>query len=544
MLLKNQTLIIKYTFIVIVFFQTITSVAQVWQPDLGDGYYKNPIIHADYSDPDILRVGEDFYMVASSFNSAPGLPILHSTDLIHWEIINHVFQRQMPDSTFSKPQHGNGAWAPSFRFHDGFYYIFYGDPDFGIYMSKTKDPSGKWLPPLLIKAAKGWIDPCPFWDEDGKAYLVHAFAGSRSSIKSVLVVNEMKPDGSELLDDGVLVFDGHQNHTTIEGPKFYKRNGYYYIFAPAGGVPTGWQTVLRSKNIYGPYEDKIVLHQGKTDINGPHQGGWVSLENGEYWFVHFQDKNAYGRIVHLQPMTWTDDNWCIIGKDEDGDGIGEPVDKFKKPNLKNNKGNTIPQTSDEFDANTLGLQWQWHANPFPTWGFPQGSKGKFRLYAHEIPGESNNLWAAGNLLLQKFPALEFSATTQVEFFPSDKENLTEKMGLLIMGIDYSYLALENQNGQMSLLQVVCKNAEKGGEEKVMKRISFNATSIYFKVTVKADGICQFSYSKDGKDFTDFGEKFTAKEGKWIGAKVGLFGTRSGKTNDSGYADFDFFRITD
>lgn len=163
--------------------------AQVWQPDLGNGYYQNPIIHADYSDPDIVRVGEDFYMTASSFNCSPGLPILHSKDLIHWGIVNYAFDRQLPDATFSTPQHGNGVWAPAIRYHDGFYYIFYGDPDFGIYMTKTTDPKSDWSVPQLIAEAKGWIDPCPLWDEDGKAYLVHAFAGSRASFKSVVFAN-------------------------------------------------------------------------------------------------------------------------------------------------------------------------------------------------------------------------------------------------------------------------------------------------------------------------------------------------------------------
>lgn len=532
---------LKYSFVFFSFFLVLEVVAQVWNPNLGNGFYKNPIIHADYSDPDVVKVGDDFYMTASSFNCAPGLPILHSTDLIHWEIINYAFQRQIPDSTFSKPQHGNGTWAPSIRFHDEWFYIFWGDPDFGIYMTKAKHPAGKWTTPHLVKAVKGWIDPSPLWDEDGKAYLVHAFAGSRASIKSVLIVHEMKPDGSALMDDGVLVYDGHDYHTTIEGPKFYKRNGYYYIFAPAGGVATGWQTVLRSKKVFGPYEIKTVMHQGKTDINGPHQGGWVELENGENWFIHFQDKGAYGRIVHLQPLTWKND-WCIIGDDKDGDGIGEPVANFRKPNLKNNKGITHPKTSDEFNENKIGFQWQWQANPHSTWAFPHGINGKLRIYATEIPDGFKNLWSIGNILLQKFPALEFSVTTKFEFFPAARKNPMEKIGLIVMGLDYSYLAIKNENGRLNLQQVICKNADQGSDEKVVKEVPFNSKIAYFKVQIEEGGICQFSYSKDGKKYVEFGEKFTAREGKWIGAKVGLFGWRKGKTNDSGYADFDWFRI--
>jgi beta-xylosidase len=209
-------------------------VSKVWVADNGDGTYKNPILYADYSDPDVIRSGDDFYLVASSFNAAPGLPILHSKDLVNWTIIGHVFKQQIPKDVFNKPQHGNGVWAPSIRYHEGEFFIFYPDPDFGIYMTKAKHPAGPWSEPLLIKEAKGWIDPCPLWDEDGKAYLVSALAASRSGVKSIIVVSRMSPDGTKLLDDGAMVFDGHDKHPTVEGPKFYKRNGYYYIFAPAG----------------------------------------------------------------------------------------------------------------------------------------------------------------------------------------------------------------------------------------------------------------------------------------------------------------------
>jgi beta-xylosidase len=298
----------------------------------SEGTYTNPIIDADYSDPDVIRVGDDFYLTASSFNCIPGLPILHSKDLVNWKIIGHALQEQPPRDVFARPQHGNGVWAPSIRFHNNHFYIFYGDPDFGIYMVKARNAAGPWSRPLLIRRARGWIDPAPFWDDDGNAYLVHAWANSRSGIKSILTINRMSPDGTKLLDDGKTVFDGRVNHPTIEGPKLYKRNGYYYIFAPAGGVATGWQTVLRSKNIYGPYEDRIVMDRGQTEINGPHQGGWVELRSGESWFVHFQDRGAYGRVVHLQPVKRADD-WPVIGVDVDGDGKGEPVAEHRKPNI-------------------------------------------------------------------------------------------------------------------------------------------------------------------------------------------------------------------
>lgn len=216
------------------------TISTVWVSDNRDGTYKNPVINADYSDPDVIRVGNDYYMVSSSFTHIPGLPILHSKDLVNWKIIGHALKKQPPYDVYDKVQHGAGVWAPSIRHHNNEFYIYYPDPDFGIYLIKSKDINGPWSEPVLVEAGKGLIDPCPLWDA-GKTYLVHAYAGSRAGIKSIIVVKEMNTDGTKTIGNSVLVYDGHELDLTIEGPKFYKRNGYYYIFAPAGGVSTGWQ---------------------------------------------------------------------------------------------------------------------------------------------------------------------------------------------------------------------------------------------------------------------------------------------------------------
>jgi beta-xylosidase len=365
--------------------------SKVWAADLGNGMYKNPILHADYSDPDAIRVGNDFYLVSSSFEDIPGLPILHSKDLVNWSIIGHALQRQPPFEHFSKPRHGEGVWAPAIRYHKGEFYIYYPDPDFGIYLTKAKKAAGPWSEPVLVEGGKGLIDPCPLWDDDGRVYLVHAYAGSRAGIKSIIVVKKLNGDGTKVLDEGKLVYDGHELDPTIEGPKFYKRNGYYYIFAPAGGVSTGWQLVLRSKNIYGPYERRVAMDQGNTSINGPHQGAWVTTQTGEDWFLHFQDKGAYGRIVHLQPMKWIN-GWPVIGVDKDGDGKGEPVLQYKKPNVGQvylpagrQRPIETPADTDEFNGTETGKQWQWMANSKATWSFINPSKGSLRLYSDKLP---------------------------------------------------------------------------------------------------------------------------------------------------------------
>ena len=527
-------------------------VSKVWVSDLGNGNYKNPVLYADYSDPDVCRVGNDYYMVASSFANTPGLPILHSNDMVNWTIIGYAIYNMTPEDRFSTMQHGNGVWAPSIRYHNNEFYIYFGDPDAGLYMTKSKDPRGAWSPLVMVKEGKGLIDCCPLWDEDGRAYMVHGYAGSRAGMKSVLGVFELSADGTKAIGEDRLVFDGHPVNTTTEGPKFYKRNGYYYILCPAGGVKPGWQLALRSKNVYGPYEEKRVMAQGKSDINGPHQGAWVDTPDGKQdWFFHFQDLYAYGRAVLLQPMKWVKD-WPVIGEDKDGDGCGTPVSTYKKPNVGKTYPVATPVESDEFNDNTLGLQWQWQANQNPLWYFPAGDKGYLRLFAWNLIGDAKNLWDAPNLLLQKIPAPNYSATTKLTFSPY---KVGERAGLVVMGQDYATVSILNTAQGLVLTQTSCKNAVKGKVEMVNDSVAVTKNTVYFRVEVKHsiskkndEGIlepratCVFSYSIDGTKFVNIGKSFIAWEGKWIGAKMGIFCQRPQPLNDSGYADFDWFRI--
>ena len=509
---------------------------QIWQPDLGNGTYKNPVIWADYSDPDVIRLGEDFYMTASSFNCVPALPILHSTDLVNWEIINHAV-KHFSDPRFDIPQHGNGVWAPSLRFHDGWFYIYWGDPDRGIFMVRTEDPYKEWSAPTLVKKAYGNIDPCPLWDDDGKVYLVHAFANSRAGVSHVLQLQELSADGSSVTRNREIIIHGLPDNFTLEGPKFYKRNGFYYIFAPAGGVTTGWQMVYRAKEIFGPYEGRKVLAQGKTDVNGPHQGGWVELENGEGWFLHFQEYQPYGRIVHLQPVTWIDD-WPVIGYDDDGDGIGEPVLEFKKPSIDTVSEIKVPQTSDEFNESSYNPGWQWQANYFNHWYSITERDGWLRLKAqyHFTPA---SIWMVPNILAQKLPAPSFRITTKMD---GSCLKETEKAGLVMMGLDYASLTLSPIKERFELKLAVCKNAHQGYSEEIKQRILLSTGKVFLRTNFTSDGKCQFAYSVDGRNFKKIGKKFTVREGRWIGAKIGLFAISSQETGLKGYADFDWFRF--
>lgn len=532
-------------------------VSQVWVADRGDGTYQNPVLYADYSDPDACRVGNDFYMTSSSFNCLPGLQILHSNDLVNWRIIGAAIPyRLTPVSTPERPEHGNRVWAPAIRHHNGEFYIFWGDPDQGVFMTKARDPQGPWTEPVLVKAGQGIIDPCPLWDDDGQVYLVHAYAGSRAQLKSVIAICQLNEEATQAVTPSRIVFDGHEAHPTCEGPKFYKKGGYYYIFHPAGGVPTGWQVVLRSKNVYGPYECKTVLAQGNTSVNGPHQGAWVDTPTGEDWFLHFQDVGAYGRLVHLQPMKWKD-GWPVIGTDPDGDGCGEPVLSHRKPDVGRTYPVCTPQESDEFDGYTLSPQWQWHANINEKWAYYAGNRGFVRLYSYPVVPQYRNLWDVANLLLQKTPAPNFTATMKLTFRPT-KQYKGERTGLVVMGMDYAALVLENAADEMTLSQVVCHGADKGQPEQVNASVGLKESTVYLRVKFGCDGrkiaqsegghdllvTCDFSYSTDGRTFSPLGTTFQAREGKWIGAKVGTFCTRPAiKASDGGWADVDWFRIT-
>lgn len=524
--------------------------SEVWVSDEGNGMYRNPVLHADYSDPDVCAVGGDYFLTASSFNCTPGLPILHSKDLVNWKIVNYALKKVEPVEYYNEARHGKGVWAPSIRFHEGMYYIYWGDPDFGIFMVKTRDPYGEWDKPVLVKAGKGMIDPCPLWDDDGRVYLAHAWAGSRAKFNSVLTVCELNKEGTVVISDPVLVFDGNDgvNHT-IEGAKFYKRNGFYYLFAPAGGVVSGWQLVMRSKDVYGPYEARIVMAQGKTDINGPHQGGWVDTPAGESWFLHFQDKGAYGRVLHLNPMKWIND-WPVIGVDKDGDGCGDPVSRYRKPKTDKTYPIETPVESDEFDTRKLGLQWEWHANYQDVFGFTT-NMGYARIYGHELSPHFKNFWEVPNLLMQKFPAEEFTATAKLKVSAKDDGQLS---GLIIMGWDYSWIGVEKQGEKFLLKQAVCKDAEQGNLEQVSTLAVLEPSrkfeaglfpnyerEIYIRVHVDKGAYCRFSYSLDGKKFTEAGTLFKARQGKWIGAKVGMFSvTPHGK--ERGWVDVDWFRV--
>jgi beta-xylosidase len=482
--------------------------------------YHNPVLFADYSDPDVIRDGSSYYLIASSFHFVPGIPILQSTDLVHWTIAGHVIPRIDIDPRYSMiggNRYGSGVWAPAIRKHDGLFYIYFPTPDEGIFVTTARDITGPWTPPVAVIAGPHLEDPCPFWDDDGNAYLVHSHTGA-----GPLILHRMSPDGKHVLDDGKVIVEDRANLRTLEGPKFYKRNGYYYIFAPFGGVATGAQAVMRSRNIYGPYEHRVVLAQGSTPINGPHQGAYVETPEGQGWFLHFQSRGAHGRIVHLEPVRWKDD-WPVIGEAVDDAMTGQPVPSGPIPDHTGTTSQQRPQTSDEFDSRQLNPQWEWNHNPDDTRWSLSSRRGYLRL----IPGHAEDLLAARNTLTQCMQDNSFEFTTRVDFSSM---------------ADGTHAGVAMFERSASGIEVVQSGVE--------RRLNFfhlqDRTSgpilkgrvLQLRVHIEGDQATYFYSLDDGKNFQQLGQQIRITFGWWKGSRPALFAYTTAST-PPGSIDFDW-----
>ncbi|MGX8695735.1 MAG: glycoside hydrolase family 43 protein [Prevotella sp.] len=505
--------------------------------DQRNGTYINPVLNADYSDPDVIRVDKRYYMVASDFNYM-GIQVLESEDLVNWKLISQVYDHL--DGYDDMGHYAKGSWAPAIMHHDGRFYVYFCTPDEGLFMSSATDARGPWEPLHCVKHIKGWEDPCPFWDEDGKAYLGHSKVGA-----GPIIIHRMSADGRELLDDGLTVYTG----PVAEGTKFQKRDGWYYLVIPEGGVGTGWQTVLRSKNIYGPYEKKVVQEQGLTDINGPHQGNLVDTPEGEWWLFHFQETRELGRVVHLQPVQWVD-GWPMAGTDRNMNGIGEPVYVYRNPGIpakakgsggcvaptstaEGGVGDGLPFHSDEFDGDVpsykgwrqdgLGLQWQWNHNPVhANWSLTE-RKGWLTLKALQ----ADQLKTARNTLSQKLMGYEGEAVTQI-----DASGLAEGTcaGLCALGSMYVGTGMMRQDGKVYFY------AEANGRRELLGTAGKTGY-----VKVHADGCrLQFYYSADGKSYREAGGSMEVRPANWKGPRLGLY-CYSVASPGQGQACFNYFR---
>jgi beta-xylosidase len=490
---------------------TYSQQATVWG-DQGNGTFINPVLNADYSDPDIIRVENKYYMVCSEFHYI-GMTIQESDDMVNWKIIGRIYDRIDRPTYDNMEAYGSGSWAPSIRYHDGKFYVYFCTPDDGLFVTTAKNPEGPWEPLYCMVNTAGWEDPCPFWDDNGEAYLGRSKVGA-----GPIIIHRMSKDGKTILDEGITVYEGK----IAEGTKIHKLNGYYYFSIPEGGVTTGWQTVLRSKNIYGPYEKRIVLEQGATDINGPHQGALVEALDGEWWFYHFQMVRGIGRVMHLQPVFWQDE-WPVIGVDINRNGIGEPVYVWRKPNIEKSHPIALPQASDEFTSSELGLQWQWNHNPVNNrWSLSKRS-GWLSLEALQAP----NLKTARNTLTQKIMGNCGEAIVQMD--ASDMKS-GQKAGLVSMSNIFNAVGVVNKQGKLAIF------FNKDGKENVEINISEKVVNFKLNINIfNREG--HFTYSLDDENYTPIGSSFKLTWRDWKGSRIGLFSYN--ELTDGGIATFNY-----
>ena len=486
--------------------------------DLGDGTYANPLLLADYSDPDVIRVGNKYYMTCSEFHFM-GMPILECEDMVNWRIIGQIFNRIDIEKFDTMNGYGDGTWAPTLRYHDGKFWMFVCMPNTGLYMSTATRPEGPWEPLYHVKDIRNWEDPCPLWDDDGNAYLGHSVLGA-----GPIILHRMSPDGKQLLDDGQKIYEG----PVAEGTKFLKRDGYYYLSIPEGGVSTGWQMVLRSKNIYGPYEGRRCLEMGSTNVNGPHQGALVDTPDGEWWFYHFQSHSPQGRVVHMQPVVWQADGFPLIGQDYDGNGVGEPVKVWKKPSISKRSKIFAPQASDKFKGGKLSPQWAWNHNPVDEcWSLSQ-RKGWLALRALQ----ASNVRSARNCLTQKTMGYKGEATVKLDY---NEMKSGQRAGMVCLGrIRYAAGVEVQLDGSK------CLYIERDGEASTLSKIVLMEKGVVFlRLTIDdVKNEHHFSFSFDGKFFMPIGEVFAEEDSDWKGYRIGLFTYT--QALPSGYVYFDDF----
>ena len=487
----------------------------------GEIMIHNPIFKGFNPDPCICRKGDDYYIAVSTFEWMPGIPVYHSKDMKNWELYTHVLTDD-EEVDLKKLPSAKGIWAPCLTYceQEDLFYVVYGVMnsmnaryfDVDNFVITAKDIRGPWSKPVYLHSAG--FDASMFHDDDGRKYIVSLDWETREGYEKpgFIAISEYDPEKKEIIGYPKRIWRGGTDRGCIEAPHLTKRNGYYYIFAPAGGVKPGWQTVLRSKNIYGPWEEKIVLHQGNSPVNGPHQGAWVDTPDGQDWFLHFQDVGNAGRIVHLQPMHWEND-WPVIGVNA-VDGCGEPVLRYKKPEVGAAYPIDTPEDSDFFEGDRLGLQWQWNANYKKEWY--DLKDGQLLLHA-QAADPKTQLCDISNLLLQKWPAPEFSVTTCLHL---EQMKDGDVAGLVSLGGCYTALAVQKIHGKMSLQQ---RTGNWTKDDEVRTGLGeWNSDVIYIQMKVEKETYRTFYVGTTEENLQPVGQMVEATPGRWVGVKDGLF----------------------
>lgn len=507
----------KFLLGISLFIICLTSNAQTFHSDNGNGTYTNPLIPADFPDPDVIRVGDAYYMVTTTMFVFPGVTVLKSHDLVNWEYCANAVPRFDFSPCYTLDgcnRYGHGQWATSIKYHNGTFYLLFITLNEGGFLCTASNPEGPWN---VRKLPRGFYDPGLFFDDDGRIYVAHGY--------SKISITEVDENLSPISRDS-LVYTGDIRNG-LEGTHVYHINGYYYLYCTYGGLD-GIQVALRSKNIYGPYEQKVVIRDTTPGINfGIHQGALIQTQTGEWWTILFVDSGPFGRFPSLQPVTWTDE-WPMVGVG------GKAVVTFRKPDV----GKTYPindlPASDEFNDKTLGMQWGWNHNPDSTLWSLSARHGYLRLTTGKVV---SGLRDAVNTLTQRpfahyDPSVPTTATLKMDVSGMKDGDLA---GLAVFQDPYACIAVKQEGKKQYLVMV--NNGE------TIASVPVKGHTIYLQtVASNQTREASFAYSYDNTKFTPLGNVLHMKFSLTIftGNKFCLFNFATKK--GGGYTDFDWFRM--
>lgn len=499
--------------------------------DNGDGTFTNPVIAADYPDPDVIRVGDTYYFVSTTMFIFPGVTILKSKDLVNWEYASNA----LPNFEYSEcynmmgcDRYRHGQWATSLKYHEGKFHLLFITLDEGGFHLTAENAEGPWE---INHLPKGFYDPGLFYDDDGRIYVTHGYGD--------IYLTEVDENLHPLSEDS-LIFTG-DIRGGLEGMHVYKINDYYYLYGTYGGLD-GFQVALRSKNIYGPYDQNIAIRDTTHGPNfGIHQGALIETQAGEWWTLLFVDSGAFGRFPSLQPVTWVD-GWPIVGVG------GKAVTTYQKPNVAALHPTRSLPTSDEFEEAHLGLQWGWNHNPVSDkWSLDE-NPGHLRLRTASV---TNNLRKARNMLTQRMFAYYSDTVATLGTMKMNLEHMIDGdiAGLAIFQDPYAYIAVKRVGEEQSLVMVNNGNP--------VDSISINTGEIYFRAdpvfgsgaaplyggeTTSGTGIARFYYSFDNETYTRLGDELNMQFNLSVftGNKFGLFNYATKELG--GFVDIDWFRM--
>lgn len=479
--------------------------------DNGDGTFTNPVIWTDLPDPDVIRVGDTFYMVSTSMHYFPGVTLMDSKDLVNWNITSNIvtsFDEHEAYDLKNGNRYAFGQWATSVRYLNNKFHVLFNSNAEGTYLYTAINPRGKWTKHKINNARL--YDPGMFI-EDGRLFVAHG--------NSEIYITELDTVTYQAKTESKLIYKSHRRG--LEGNRLYYINGYYYLYCTYGGSTVG-QTCLRSKSLFGPYEERLVMFDsGNLAESYLHQSCMVDLQDGTYWGMIFQDRVGLGRIPYLVPVYWIDE-WPLLGNPMDG------IMRLKKP-VQSDQIIPFP-TSDEFSEQKLQLQWQGNHNlDFESISLTKKT-GHLRLYTSSI---TDSLLKARNTICQRIVGPYSEATTRIIF---NKMKNGDRAGLVVLQSPYAMLMLEKLNGDTYLSMTL--------NESKQETVKLKGSVVYLRATV--NGISDkvtFSYSLDNKKFTPLGTnlKMAFNLSIFCGNRYGLFNYAT--KNKGGFIDIDWFRVT-